>query len=383
MLWVDKYRPTTLAKIELHPGLSQRLKAMSEDGEIPHLLFYGPSGAGKKTRILALLKEIFGPGAGKVRLEHRTFKTPSNRSIEITTVASSYHIEISAADAGIYDRFVIQDIIKEIAGSQSLTSTMTSVGSGEPEKRKKATFKVVLLMGVDRLTQQAQAALRRTMEKYTQSCRLILCCNSSAKVIEPVRSRCLGVRVPAPTVNDICQVLQSISKKESIALPEPLAARMAEHSGRNLRKAVLMLESCKVQSYPFKTDQPVPLADWEMYIQQIAKALTTEQNPQCLLETRAKLYELLANCIPADMILRTLSKELHKLTEDDIRHEVAHWSAFYEARLHQGSKEIFHLEAFVAKFLSLYKVRASSACLFFALSLPFSFLQKYLTDMFD
>lgn len=80
----------------------------SEDGEIPHLLFYGPAGSGKKTRVLALLKRIYGPGAERVRLEHRTFKTPSNRVVELTTVASNYHIEMSPGDAGIYDRYVVQ-----------------------------------------------------------------------------------------------------------------------------------------------------------------------------------------------------------------------------------------------------------------------------------
>lgn len=80
----------------------------SGDGEIPHLLFYGPAGSGKKTRVLALLKHVFGPGAERVRLEHRTFKTPSNRVVELSTVASNYHIEISPGDAGIYDRYVVQ-----------------------------------------------------------------------------------------------------------------------------------------------------------------------------------------------------------------------------------------------------------------------------------
>jgi replication factor C subunit 3/5 len=105
-------------------------------------------------------------------------------------VASNYHIEMSPGDAGSYDRYVVQEVIKEIAGSTSLTATIgqdhsaaSSLKEGEESgTRKKPGFKVVLLMGVDNLTKQAQAALRRTMEKYTSSCRLILCCNSASKV---------------------------------------------------------------------------------------------------------------------------------------------------------------------------------------------------------
>ena len=125
--------------------------------------------------------------------EHRTFKTPSNKTIDVSSVASNYHIEISCSDAGIYDRFVVQEVIKEIASSNSL--------HGQVEGAK--GFKVVLLMEVDRLTTQAQAALRRTMEKYTSSCRLILYATNPTKVMEPLRSRCLCLRVPAPTHDQV------------------------------------------------------------------------------------------------------------------------------------------------------------------------------------
>ncbi|KAG5177123.1 P-loop containing nucleoside triphosphate hydrolase protein, partial [Tribonema minus] len=368
MLWLDKHRPNSLNKLDVHPDLTERLKIMSKDGEIPHLLFYGPSGAGKRTRILALLKEIFGPGAERVHLEHRTFKTPSNRTIELTTVASNYHIEMSPGDAGTYDRFVVQEVIKEIAGSTSLTATMggnaaaaaraaeDGGGGGAGGARRKPTFKVVLLTGVDSLTKQAQAALRRTMEKYTSSCRLILCCNSISKVIDPVRSRCLSVRVPAPSEPEITGVLGAVARKEGVALPAELAARISRASGRNLRRALLMLEACKVEQSPLLANQRVALADWETYIESLAKDITQEQSPQALVAARGKLYELLVNCIPADVVLRRLARELIALMADDaLKHEVAHWAAFYDTRLRQSAKEVFQLEAFVAKFMMLYK----------------------------
>jgi len=95
-----------------------------------------------------------------------------------------------------------------------------------------------------------------------------------------------------------------VAKKESLTLPPVLAMRMAKASGRNLRRALLMLEATKVAQYPFAEDQALQVPDWELYIGALAKELAQEQSPQKLLRAREMLYELLTNCIPADVILK-------------------------------------------------------------------------------
>jgi len=381
MLWVDKHRPTRLQQLSYHGTLTRRLESLASDpGGLPHLLFYGPPGAGKKTRVMTLLRHVFGGGAEKLRLDKRTFTTPTKRTVEINMITSNYHIEMAPGDAGLNDRFVIQDVIKEMAqnkniasvgqqsskdqagGGRGIFASSSSADKNDDERanRKKADYKVVVLVEVDKLTRQAQAALRRTMEKYSSSCRLILCCNNPSKVIDPVRSRCLGIRVGAPSHDEICTVLKTVSRKESITLPDKLAINIARASNRNLRRALLMLESCHVTTRDdspkvLKSDIAIPHTDWERYVSQLAGGIVREQSPKSLIAAREKLYELLINCIPAQVVLKTLVAELLPTLDDSIKGEVVTWAAFYEHRIALGSKEIFHLEAFIAKFMAIYK----------------------------
>lgn len=151
-------------------------------------------------------------------------------------------------------------------------------------------------------------------------------------------------------------MLTLTARKEKQTLPDELAVNIARESSRNLRRALLMLEACHVQCRGgLDKNQSVQKTDWEIYIRQIATDITKEQTPQRLMSTREKFYELLVNCIPADVIIKTLTKELMSNLDDSLKAEVFEWAAFYEHRISLGSKEIFHLEAFVAKFMAIYK----------------------------
>ena len=197
MLWVDKHRPKSLQQLSYHPETTVRLERFAADpASLPHLLVYGPSGSGKKTRVTALLRAIYGIGVEKLRLDSRTFTTPTGKSVEVKLISSNHHVEMSPGDAGLNDRFVVQEVIKEMASNRNLNAATSA-------KNNSADYKVVVLVAVDQLTKQAQAALRRTMEKYAVGCRLILLCNNPSKVIDPVRSRCLGIRIAAPSHDDV------------------------------------------------------------------------------------------------------------------------------------------------------------------------------------
>lgn len=182
MLWADKYRPKALDKISVHADVALRLKHLVEAGDCPHLLFYGPSGAGKKTLVMALLRELFGASAERVKVETKPWKIDTGTrtlELELTTVASNHHVELSPSDAGFQDRYVVQEIIKEMARSKPLD---IRTGGGAASSAPKASFKVLVLNEVDRMSREAQHSLRRTMEKYSATCRVVMCCSSSSQV---------------------------------------------------------------------------------------------------------------------------------------------------------------------------------------------------------
>ncbi|KAK4786699.1 hypothetical protein SAY86_010532 [Trapa natans] len=409
MLWVDKYRPKSLDNMNVHEDIAENLKKLVSEQDCPHLLFYGPSGSGKKTLIMALLRQMFGSSSEKVKVENKAWKIDAGSrtiEIELTTLSSTNHVEMNPSDAGFQDRYIVQEIIKEMAKNRPLV-----------DAKGKRGFKVLVLNEVDKLSREAQHSLRRTMEKYSSSCRLILCCNSSSKVTEAIRSRCLNVRVNAPKEDQIVNVLEFIGKKEGLQLPVGFAARIAEKSNRSLRRAILSFETCRVQQYPFTSNQAIPPMDWEEYVSEIVSDIMKEQSPKrfaysytsCLCENftfiirkiiyishcgdyfnfgyqpdthsilflevlvvhrllcifcivlcrlfqvRGKIYELLTNCIPPEIVLKRLLYELLRKLDDELKHEVCHWAAYYEHRMHLGQKAIFHLEAFIAKFMSIYK----------------------------
>ncbi len=298
--------PKTLDELTHHSQVTQILRKISSTSDFPNLMFYGPPGAGKHTRIRCFLNELFDERVHDRKIENREYKITS-KYVPVRISRSIYHVEITPSNYGVYDRVVIQEIIKEIAETPSITSFT----------KAKIKVKVVVIDQADHLTILAQNALRRTMEKYSRTCRIILCCENYSKIISPLRSRTLPVRVPAPTQEELLKILKS----ESII------------KTRNIRKAQLM----KISG--------IEKLEWEAYIELLAQDVV-KGSP--LIKIREYFYTLLTVGIPDNVIFYTLTTELIERKPDKV-HQIIEHAQKYQYRSTLGQKPIYHLEAFVAK----------------------------------
>eukprot|EP00933_Yihiella_yeosuensis_P034941 TRINITY_DN2843_c0_g1_i2.p1 TRINITY_DN2843_c0_g1~~TRINITY_DN2843_c0_g1_i2.p1 ORF type:complete len:349 (-),score=93.61 TRINITY_DN2843_c0_g1_i2:483-1529(-) len=343
LLWVDKHRPKTLAEMDYHQELSKRLQRIAKSGDMPHMLISGPSGAGKSTRVHAILSEIYGKGVDMVKVETRTVapnpNTPSN-TVDIQVVVSNHHMSLTPSDLGRKDRAVVMQLIKEVASHPPLGGH---------------TFKVVVIEEAGALSSDAQAALRRTMERYMKTCRIILMCDSASKIIPPLRSRCLPVRVGAPSHEEVQSCLQKISAAEGVKLAPELGFKIASKANRNLRRAMLLLEMVHTQagSTTLSKDVNLPQEAWDLAIDKVAQKILKEQTPRMAMEVRGNVYELLLGCLPPDFIMKELVLKLIANQKDDlVKQKALAAGAHFESTMRQGSKDIFHIEAFVLRFMA-------------------------------
>ena len=326
----------------MHTEILQRLTAMSRRGDIPHLLFHGPRGSGKMTLVKQLLETLYGPGANCMTSEKRVINigsSQSKQSIEIDVRVSNYHIEMEPTKAGAKnDTFVVQQAIKEMANH----------GSIAPLLMKSAfTHKTIVLKRAGDLSKQAQAGLRRTMETCSSSCRLILISTFASRVIEPLRSRCVLVRVPSPPPESVAQLVGAV-----VVNDDQLVQEIVQNSERSISRAMYMAKRRNA-------DQMV----WISYIDSICNGVFLEQSPRKLLDVRESLTELLNAGVPPSLVLKRLMHSLLKHAElrdeDDVKKDIVKWAAVYEHRISVGSKPILHLEAFVATFMDLYKTHVA------------------------
>jgi replication factor C small subunit len=200
-VWVEKYRPSSLKEMVGQDAILPLLRSYAEKRSMPHLLFAGPPGSGKTTAALALARDLFG-----------------------TEWRASF-MELNASDERGID--TVRTTIKQYAR----TSSLGEVG-----------FKILFLDEADNLTSEAQASLRRLMERYSGSCRFILSCNYSSRIIDPIQSRCAVFRFRAYSPEAVRTQVKRIAAAEGKKVSPEALETILTASGGDMRRATNLLQ---------------------------------------------------------------------------------------------------------------------------------------------
>nr|CAD1842822.1 unnamed protein product [Ananas comosus var. bracteatus] len=345
--WAEKYRPRTLNGFICHRLQVQQLKQLVSHDGCPHILFKGPPGSGKKSLCMALLQEIFGDSSLKVTHDLRRFRIQESQPAQIVVplTSSPHHVELNLRSQVKNARHALMAIAKEIAGNHTEALDDPSF---------KMDYKVIVLYDVDKATENVQHLIKWVMDCYADACKIILCCEDEADLLEPVKSRCKVVTVDAPGVDEITDILIHIARREKFELSGRFAAAIATKSKQNLREAIMALEACKAHKYPFVDEQPIPFG-WEEVLIELAADILTDPSPERLTLTRGKFQKLLMEFVHPKLILQKLVEQFLKGIEAGIKRELYYWHAYYDKRLPTGASALLKLEEFVAKFMSIHR----------------------------
>lgn len=334
MFFIDKYDPRKTKKPIFHLDLLKKLEKMSKDESIPHIIFHGPRGAGKKTILNMFLKMIFDDSVNNVVNTKYIVSGSGSTKNEVIVKQSDHHIVIKPNNTN-FDRYLLQDVVKKYAKLKPLNVF-----------RKNRGFKIVVIDNIDLLSHYAQTSLRRTMEVYSQNCRFIMWSRVLSNVFLPLRSRCMCIRVPAPSDSKLFVHLFKISVIEKIKTDGITMYQIVKLANGNIKHALWMLELCK-HGRGIKTDYDRVIGEIKEYL--------LMGDPRPLLTIRGLVYSILITNIPPSDIIVDLTDIFldDKTLSDQCKKEIVKIAAKSQYRLSKARRNIIHIELFTTNVMKI------------------------------
>jgi replication factor C small subunit len=308
-MWAEKYRPKRLSDMVDQKEIVERLKSFVKSKNVPHCIFAGPPGTGKTTAALCLARDFYGESYR----EHL--------------------MELNASDERGID--VVRETVKTFARSRSI---------GE------IPFKILILDEADNMTSDAQQALRRTMERYTETCRFIMCANYSGKIIEPIQSRCAPFRFTFLPREEHDNYIKHIADRENVQLLPDGAEAIFEVCGGDLRKAINTLQSAASVNKPVDAKLVYSITG-RASPADVKKMLTTAIKGD-FLGARKQLRDMIQKYgVAGSDIIRQIHTEIFKAAEipEPWKIKLADIAGEIDYRLVEGSDEEVQLSALLAR----------------------------------
>lgn len=309
-IWTEKYRPSKFNELIGQDEIVKRVSSLVNSMNIPHLLLAGPAGTGKSTLALIIVKTLYGENW------------------------KENYLELNASDErGIN---VVREKVKGFARTKSL---------GE------VPFKIIFLDEADALTPEAQQALRRTMENYAATCRFIMSCNYSSKVIDPIQSRCVLFRFKLLEKKDIEKVIKRIAEAEKLTVPQEAVEVIYEGSEGDCRRSINLLQSTASIS-PHISPDLVSTVLSNTKPKDIKVVLDYALSGDFQTAKDKLLDIMLKESISGQDVIKAIQKEVWNLPiEPQLKVKLTELTGEIEFRIVEGSDPFVQLQALLASFV--------------------------------
>lgn len=247
MLFIDKYIPKKIEDIKYSNYSNEQLKSLIHHINFPHIILKGYVGSGKRLRALLFLKEKYGDTIFNLNTYKLEYKVPNKKDpLVLSIIYSPYHYQINLAPYGVYDRVLLDAFFKEIMSFRPLN---------------KLPYNIIIIENAEKLSNEAQQALRRTLETKINNARFIFIVNYGDNIIDPLYSRCITIPIFSPTDIELYCILKSIAKKENLSITYDEWDKIIAASERNVKTAINILNKYTLD----KTDYLLSELDIQIY----------------------------------------------------------------------------------------------------------------------
>ena len=331
MFLIDKYVINSKKDIIFNKDVYDNVFKPEFLNNLTHLIVNGKNGSGKRSLIKCLIKELYG----NVKTEKTLFNvnTYGNKIDEVLLEKSPYHIIVKPNNSA-FDKYVLQDIIKNFAQITTINSHASY------------NYKLVIIDCIDKLSRQAQNALRRTMEEYMGNCKFIFICYQLHRIIEPLKSRCSLILVKNPSEDDIFKTLFHITALEDIKLSIGRLNDLSRNANNDIKQAIWLLEYYTHKIY-IKDE-----LNWHKYGELIIKEITSGKiNLNYIRELNYQIY--MSNIDMNELILYLLENLLKIDIQLETKHKIINSFSKFDIRINQGKRQTLHLEALILDIINI------------------------------
>jgi len=330
MFLIDKHVIKSKNNIIFHKELYEKVFKKDFLDNLTHLIIHGKNGSGKRTLINCIINELYG----KIVTEKILFEvnTYGNKIDEILLEKSQYHIIVKPNNSA-FDRYVLQDVIKNFA--QIII----------PNEQNSYNYKLVIIDSIDKLSRQAQNALRRTMEEFMGNCKFVFICYNLHRIIDPLKSRCSLVSLPNPTEDDIFESLFHISVLENKKISIGRLNDLSKKADGDIKQGIWLLEYYMHKIY-IKNE-----LNWYKFGDLIINEIISGKiNLSRLRELNYQIY--MSNIDMNELIIYLLDNLLKINIPLEKKYKIINTFSKFDIRINQGKRQTLHLEALLLEICS-------------------------------